>query len=425
MPDITRKITIFGCLLLTSFCFWKVGTGLIDGADFEILPSAQAAVHLSYIPSRVVTTPIQQMRPGMRVVGRNPLRIETEATIDPTPEGWRLVSVRMRKPEGTYFEAELLRPLSWISRHRAQTGAVIELNMPELHVVGAAEVLSISDCPPIDPGDGPVVLSTFKNIAKNVLNIYVEEETEPIGVTAGHPIWSEDRQAFVHSEKLQPGERLRSAVGKTVRITSIEIRAGPEPVYNLEVAGEHVYSVTNSGLLVHNTGPCDPDLYVFDKGSRSARLISSSDINTPRRGVVQYDAPVGPLPTARGPLLPGELATGRFADLPGEVGDNVTGHHMPSSKYIREVLGMKHADGIALNMQHFYPSNTGRHPRTRSFGPKGRDSALLEESFREALGRDIWDARRIYMDDGLYGSDVRRSLREVISEWRSLRPDLF
>ncbi|QEG17356.1 polymorphic toxin-type HINT domain-containing protein [Gimesia maris] len=71
---------------------------------------------------------------------------------------------------------------------------------------------------------------------------------------------------FVHTDQLQPGERLRSALGKTVRITSIEIRAGPEPVYNLEVAGEHVYSVTDSGLLVHNTGPCGPDLYQISGG---------------------------------------------------------------------------------------------------------------------------------------------------------------
>ncbi|WP_197994463.1 polymorphic toxin-type HINT domain-containing protein [Gimesia maris] len=257
MSDLTRKIVIFSYMLLTGLCFWKAAPGLVGGADASMLPSAQAAVLPSVTQPRVVTTPIQQMRPGMRVVGRNPIRIQTESTIDPTPEGWRLVSVRMRKEDGTYFEAELLRPLSWIYQHRAQPGAVIELNMPELHVVGSAEVLSISDCPPIDPGDGPIVLSTFKNIANNVLNLYMEGETEPIGVTAGHPIWSEDRQAFIHSDQLQPGERLRSPLGKTVRITSIEIRAGPEPVYNLEVAGEHVYSVTGSGLLVHNVSDCD------------------------------------------------------------------------------------------------------------------------------------------------------------------------
>ncbi|QEG16147.1 polymorphic toxin-type HINT domain-containing protein [Gimesia maris] len=274
MTDIIRKIAIFGCLLLTSFCFWKAGTGLIGGADASMLPSAQASLSPAATSKRAVTIPIQQMRPGMRVVGRNPLRIQTEAAINPTPEGWRLVSVRMLKEDGTYFEAELLRPLSWIYRHHAQPGAVIQLNMPEMYVVGTAEVLSISDCPPIDPGDGPVVISTFKNVSHNVLNIYVEGETEPIGVTAGHPIWSEDRQAFVHTDQLQPGEHLRSAVGKTVRITSIEIRAGPEPVYNLEVVGEHVYSVTDSGLLVHNVSNCD-FITVFRGGRPGTRVIKS------------------------------------------------------------------------------------------------------------------------------------------------------
>ena len=256
MSDFIRKMTTFSLLLFTGFCFLKAGAGLVSG-DSDLSPTeVDAAVPARITQQRLQTTPIQQMRPGMRVVGQNPLRIQTEPTIDPTPEGWRLVSVRMLKEDGTYFEAELLRPLSWIYRHHAQPGAVIQLNMPEMYVVGAAEVLSISDCPPIDPGDGPVVISTFKNVSHNVLNLYVEGETEPIGVTAGHPIWSEDRQAFVHTDQLQPGERLRSAVGKTVRITSIEIRAGPEPVYNLEIAGEHVYSVTDSGLLVHNITWC-------------------------------------------------------------------------------------------------------------------------------------------------------------------------
>ena len=225
MSDITRKLAIFGCLLFTGFCFWKAGAGLTGGADTEILPSAQAAMSPSLSLPRVVTTPIQQMRPGMQIIGRNPLRIQTEPTIDPTPEGWRLVSVRMLKEDGTYFEAELLRPLSWIYRHHAQPGAVIQLNMPEMYVVGAAEVLSISDCPPIDPGDGPVVLSTFKNIASNILNIYVEGEAEPIGVAAGHPIWSEDRQAFVHTDQLQPGERLRSVK----RFASPPSKSAPAP----------------------------------------------------------------------------------------------------------------------------------------------------------------------------------------------------
>ncbi|QDT89876.1 hypothetical protein Pan161_15090 [Gimesia algae] len=64
MSDLTRKLAIFSCLLFTGFCFWKAGAGLIGGADTEILPSAQAAISPSFSPPRVVTTPIQQMRPG-------------------------------------------------------------------------------------------------------------------------------------------------------------------------------------------------------------------------------------------------------------------------------------------------------------------------------------------------------------------------
>ncbi|EDL57111.1 type IV secretion protein Rhs [Gimesia maris] len=373
MPEITRKLAIFSCLLFTNFCFWKAGMGLTGGVDAEILPSAHAAMSPSISPPRVVTTPIQEMRPGMRVVGRNPLRIETEATIDPTPAGWRLVSVRMLKPDGTYFEAELLRPLSWISLHRAKPGAVIQLNMPEMYVVGAAEVLSISDCPPIDPGDGPVVISTFKNTADNVLNIYVEGETEPIGVTAGHPIWSEDRQAFIHSDQLQPGERLRSAVGKTVRITSIEIRAGPEPVYNLEIAGEHVYSVTGSGLLVHNAGPCylvprgqnvDLDsLYSTTDVLSSSHLVSQFDtlnarsfhpaLGNPSRVLTQADLNVARLPRRYGPQA-------------GEVAPSNWGQHIISETGVLPPAGMPRSHEHHINMKAGHGSQV-------EFVEKGKD----------------------------------------------------
>ncbi|HAW27531.1 MAG TPA: filamentous hemagglutinin family protein [Planctomycetaceae bacterium] len=257
MSDFIRKMTTFSLLLFTGFCFLKAGAGLVSGDSDLSLTEVEAAVPARIAEPQLQTTPIQQMRPGMRVLGRNPDRWDTQSVVEPDSVSWRLVSVRMEQQQpGQFVLGQLLRPLSWIRQNDALPGAVIQLEIPEIHVAGDAEVLSISACPPIDPGDGPVVLSTFKNIANNVLNIYVDGETEPIGVTAGHPIWSEDRQAFVHTDQLQPGERLRSAVGKTVRITSIEIRAGPEPVYNLEIAGEHVYSVTDSGLLVHNITWC-------------------------------------------------------------------------------------------------------------------------------------------------------------------------
>lgn len=33
---------------------------------------------------------------------------------------------------------------------------------------------------------------------------------------------------------------------------------------------------------------------------------------------------------------------------------------------------------------------------------------------------DIWDARKIYMKDGLYNSEIRQSLKEVIKQNKEL-----
>ena len=254
-----RKIAIFSCFLFTSFCFWKAGVGLIGGADAVILPSVQAAVHPSFTRPQVVTTPIQEMRPGMRVVGRNPLRWDTQSAVEPDPVSWRLVSVRMEQQQpGQFVLGQLLRPLSWIRQNNALPSAVIQLEIPEMHVAGEAEVLSIADCPPIRRGPGSVVTGTFQHVSDEVISVFVEGESEPIGTTSQHPFWSRDRNAFVPAGELRIGEELKTALGTSTRVTSIEIRAGPETVYGLEVSGEHVYQITNAGLLVHNASGNTP-----------------------------------------------------------------------------------------------------------------------------------------------------------------------
>ena len=82
---------------------------------------------------------------------------------------------------------------------------------------------------------------------------------QPIGATDNHPFWSEDRQQFVEAGHLLPQERVRTRAAGVVRVASVLPRPGPERVYNLEVHGQHVYEVSNLGVLVHNsysiTGP--------------------------------------------------------------------------------------------------------------------------------------------------------------------------
>ena len=80
-----------------------------------------------------------------------------------------------------------------------------------------------------------------------VLDHGVKGLERPIGTTANHPFWSEDRHRFVRADRLEIGERLRSRVG-TARVLSVTPRTTPETVYNLEVNVSHVYHVAGTGI---------------------------------------------------------------------------------------------------------------------------------------------------------------------------------
>ena len=90
--------------------------------------------------------------------------------------------------------------------------------------------------------------------------------TQTIGVTAVHPFWSVTRDDFVPAGELVLGEEVVTIDGQIWRLTSITPRAGPETVYNFEVAREHVYYVTSDGLLVHNA--CGTYVYTVVKNGR-------------------------------------------------------------------------------------------------------------------------------------------------------------
>ena len=81
-----------------------------------------------------------------------------------------------------------------------------------------------------------------------MLNLFIAGEATPIGSTANHPFWSEDRQDFVQAGSLNPGEHLRLADGRTTTLERTEPIAEQLPVYNLEVDGEHVFYIGESGV---------------------------------------------------------------------------------------------------------------------------------------------------------------------------------
>jgi hypothetical protein len=173
------------------------------------------------------------------------------AEVDPAT--WRKIELRASKRDGSWAEVVLLRPVSWLEDRGARVGGTLEIAVPECGIDGRAEVLSITPCPPIKRGTGRVVTGTLKHTAANTINVYVEGEAEPIGVTANHLFWSADRRDFIRAEELHSGEALRTQTG-TTKVVALRPSPLTRPVYNLEVELVHTYHVSASGILGHNGG---------------------------------------------------------------------------------------------------------------------------------------------------------------------------
>ena len=141
-------------------------------------------------------------------------------------------------------------------------GGTTHIAVPECGIDGDAEVLAVGPCPPVQkcPPGYATVTATFRHVVTGVWDVAVEGEADPLGVTGNHPVWSEDRRAFVRADGLSVGERLLNADGEAVRVTAVSPRgppagdaaAGGTAVFNVEVHGAHVYRVGGGGLLVHN-----------------------------------------------------------------------------------------------------------------------------------------------------------------------------
>ena len=127
-------------------------------------------------------------------------------------------------------------------------------------------------------------------------------------------------------------------------------------------------------------------------------------------------------------LLPGEGEIGTYRDLldAGEVGDNITPHHMPSAEYMAQ-HGVGKKDGLCMNMEMPSPGTGGRHRLTDTYGRNMTDAEkayYYSLSPRDALAYDIANMRQIYQSQGLY-SEIRPKLQEYIKQYKELMPELF
>ncbi|MEW4454581.1 Hint domain-containing protein [Bremerella sp. JC817] len=182
-------------------------------------------------------------------------------------EDHRTVRLQLEKSGGGRVQIQLLRDVAWVEAAGCVVGETIFLNMPELGAEGIADVLAIEPCPPLEtlpadcnPSQYRLVTGTIQHESGETLDLKLTSEPAPIGVTPSHPIWSVDQQDWINAADLKPGETVKTLTG-TSKVETISEREAAEPVYNIEVEGDHVYRIGDSGVLVHNASSKECGLF--------------------------------------------------------------------------------------------------------------------------------------------------------------------
>ena len=234
---------------------------------------------------------------GARVPTKNPNRWEVDPQPEPDQATWAKLSITVERSDGGIVDAEIIRPRSWILASGLCAGRMLPLNLPELEVSGLALVTAIDDCPPIADGEGSVVTARFVtrevHVVASVDVLGADGTFETITGTTIHPVWSVDRQEWVPLSELVDGERLQGLDGLAV-VLGVTLSRVSQPVYNIEVHGEHVYQVGEMGVLVHNNylqeaiargmkvlrGPSAPEelVGVMDKLGRPISRVQIGDV---------------------------------------------------------------------------------------------------------------------------------------------------
>jgi hypothetical protein len=207
------------------------------------------------------STAIEYLHPGEQVItdavqetaGSPATSVGGETAVNAAT--WRSVSLRSPDPNhpGEYYLMDLLEPLSWIAENHATAGNWVDISIPEMQVFGMAQVTDIETCPPIEAGQGQVILGTFSHISNDVYDLKFVNEDPAIGVTSAHPIWSLDRAGWVGAAALVPGEHVATETGYAL-VQDVVPDPGEHRVYNIEVEGDHRYLVGDLRVLVHNAG---------------------------------------------------------------------------------------------------------------------------------------------------------------------------
>ncbi len=168
-----------------------------------------------------------------------------------------------RKTDGGIVDAELLRPRDWVASSHLEIGSIFKVFSTELELNGIAEITAISLCPPLSTGDGEVVTGRFVTRRADETVRMTFETGDTLEGSKSHPIWSPAIQDWVPMGEWAAEDVVLGREG-WIAVTSVEVRNESVSLYNIEVRGEHVYEVTQAGILVHNSTPCSVNPGNFD-----------------------------------------------------------------------------------------------------------------------------------------------------------------
>lgn len=176
---------------------------------------------------------------------------------DVTRQLWRSLDLVLTKPDGSKASIQILRPLWWLQGVKGEPGEKLNLAMFELGLEGEAVLRSLGPCDVDSRENGPnqnIVIGKIEHQNAIVYDlVFNNDEENPLGVTANHPLYSNDRDDWIAAGELKLGEQV-TTVGGTATLTAKTQRPGLHKVYNMEVHRSHSYYVSQFGILAHNTG---------------------------------------------------------------------------------------------------------------------------------------------------------------------------
>lgn len=213
--------------------------------------------------TKVVSESGEALSPGyQKLVGSQYVVGSVDAT-DVTEELWREAELVVTKADGSQARLWVLRPLWWYREQEAGVGRLLKIELPEIGIAGTARVRRIGPATIEREGQTGrfLIISKIEHNGAEVWDLFFDGGTEPMGVTANHPLYSAERQAWIEAGRLRIGESVCTVSGE-VRLLGKLLRAGRHTVYNLEVHRSHTYYVSPQGVLAHNTCPNAPRIHL-------------------------------------------------------------------------------------------------------------------------------------------------------------------